>query len=1120
MSNYSVRKPISVLMGILITIVLGIFSITKLPLTLFPDINLPYIVTITTYEGASPDTVEREVTSKIEAAVQTIGNFEEVQSMSNEHFGVSIITFAQSTNMDAVIIELRELINNISFDEGVGNTRILRINPDMLPVVTVNLFRSYDEDLTDEEILIRNTEWINQDIIKELQSIPGVADIGVTGAADVVLQINLDNNLLANYNLDNNKVLSIIEEQNIGGLIGVALDNGEIRMLYLGNKIASLYDIKKLPITKKDDEVITLEQLTIENGIKYVNGNQENYSKINNQQGIQISFQMQTNYSITEVSNNIIERLDEIVAKEENASYKVLLNQGDYIELSIKSVLDNLIIGGILAIFILLLFLKDLKPTLIVGLSIPTSVIASFMLMYFANVSLNVVSMGGLALGIGMLVDNSIVVIENIYRLIGEGKSKIEAAIYGAKQVTAAIISSTLTTIAVFFPIIFIEGMIADVFMDMALTIAFSLGASLIIALTLVPSMASRMLNDKKQPKEGIIIRKTKEFYDKSITFGLKHKFLAIIVIVLIFAASSFAVISKGFIMFPETDEGTINISIDLSSNVKFKDKALYADKITEQLLELEDVDTVSASINSSSTMMLMSLMSSDDLSFTINLKTNRKKDTKDYEKIVSDIIDNFDYSQIEGITKDDILEKEVKAQNSVISILGSQGIVIKVAGPNLETLEKIANDITAILKENPDLKKIDDGISRGEDNIKITINKENAMSYGLTATDVNNSISYLYNTLSNVVTSQTVTLKIDNIEYDIDIPSSLVGSVEYGLFGDYMQFLSGIVLFDKDTQAMIDEYLEDNPTGIYVPNLMLPTYHGEPICFVVNPFLKVIDNQIVLDPFTPAPTLASLAVANLYDDSDKSVAEINYITGFSTISTDGNTYYLNVTADIVEGKNITLVGNKVTEAVEKYLDSEKFKGYGRGYEVSFVGENEEIMNAVNDLMIAGLVAILLVYMIMAIQFQSLIYPLIILITIPLAFTGGMIALLIANMQLSIVSIMGLIILVGVVVNNGIVLVDYINQLIAEGKTIKEAIIEAGKTRLRPIFMTAITTILGLTSMALGYGEGAELLQPLAVTVVGGLIYATIITLLIVPLIYAAFNHRKMKLEINNDNER
>ena len=1114
MSSYSVKKPITVLMGVLIIIVLGVFSLTKLPLTLFPDINLPYIVTISTYEGASPNEVEEEVTSKIESTVQTIGNFKEVSSMSNEHFGISIITFFEGTNMDTVVIELRELINNIAFVDGVGNTRILRISPDMLPVFTTSLFKSYSEDLTDEEILIRNTEWINNDVLSDLQSIPGVADVTISGQADVVLQINLDNDLLTAAGLTNAMVLEIIEEQNVGGLVGVAIDDGEIRMLYLGDKIRNLDEIKNLPIISDGNSITKLSDLSTENGIKYVNGNTDTYSKINGKQGIQISFQMQTNYSITEVSNNILERLNEIVDEDSSANYKVILNQGDYIESSIGTVINNLIIGAALAILILLLFLKDIKPTLIVGLAIPISVISSFMLMYFAGVSLNLVSMGGLALGIGMLVDNAIVVIENIYRMIGEGKSRKDAAIYGAKEVAGAITSSTLTTIAVFLPIVFVEGMVADVFMSMAYTIAFSLGSSLFIALTVVPSMASRMLNDKKQQKESKFSISLKNAVEKTIRFNLKHKLLVVLLVFALFIASAALVMSKGFIMLPTSDEGTISININMASNVEFNTKALYTDEVSEKILNLDDVETVSATINGGSMFGFIGMGgNSSDISITVNLKDNRKNSSSEYVDIISEEISKVDLGEYDNLTASDIIETEISAQNSVMSLGGASGVVIKVSGSDLETLEKISQDISDILRSNADLTKVDDGVSRGSDNVKVTINKENAMMYNLTATDINNNLGYFFSGLTDLTTTKTVTIRIDNVNYNIDVPTNQAGGADFSMLGDYAQFLSGIKLFDKNTQLLINDYMEDNPGGIYVPNYVLPTYSGEEIKFIINPYLRVIDNRIQMNPFSIEPTLDSLALAPLYDEGTNSLTTIDYITGFTTINTDGNSYYLNVTAKVNDDKNVTIVSSDVTKAVNDYINSDKFASYGRGYRIELQGENEDIMDAVSDLVIAGLVAILLVYMIMAIQFQSLLYPFIILITIPLAFTGGMLALLIANMQLSMVSIMGLIILVGVVVNNGIVLVDFINILRKTGMTISEAVVEAGKTRLRPILMTALTTILALLTMALGFGEGAELLQPMAVATIGGLVYATVLTVTIVPVIYSAFNRKKMKLE-------
>jgi len=1125
MSSYSVKKPITVLMGILIIMVLGVFSVTKLPLTLFPEIELPFVVTVTDYAGASPEQVEANIANPIESVVSTIGNFQEVRSISNDNFGISIITFAESANMDTVVIELRELINNVSFADGVGNTRILRISPDMLPVMTVTLFRDYDTSLSDEEALIKNTEWINRDLLLDLQAIPGIADVSISGAADVILEVDLDPAILTTYGITHQDVLEIIEDQNVGGLVGVALDSGELRMLYLGDKPNSLPDIENLPIVFDGGNIIRVKDLVKEDGIRYVNANTDVYSKINGTQGIQVAFTKQSDYGITEVSKNIITKLDMLMEREGNsAHYTILLDQGEYINQSISSVLQNIIFGAVLAIIVLFIFLKDIKPTLIVGLAIPISVIAAFMLMYFTNVTLNLVSMGGLALGIGMLVDNAIVVIENIYRMIGEGKSRKEASIAGAKQVVGAITASTLTTAAVFLPIFFIEGFIAEIFISMALTIAYSLGASLFIALTLVPTMASRMLSDQKEQKEGKVIKGIKKAYESSVRWTIHHKLVTIVTVLLILGGAVWAVAAKGFIMLPQSDEGTINVDVSFTSLTPFDAKALFADALTEEIQKMDDIETVSASIGGGGGFgPMMFSQGSSNLSMTINLSDSRRNSTTSYAAELTDLLANFDFDTIEGLDETHIVEVSVDTQNSTAALSGAEGINIKVSGYDLETLEAISNDLVALLGNIEGVEKIDGGIAKGADSIKVTVDLDQAMTLGLTQQDVLNSINNLYTNLGSLGSTQTLEINIEGIDYELNLPNdAIAGGFNFALFGDYETFLSGVLLFDKDIQMMIDTYIENTNQGIYVPNSMLPGYvDGSPLVLVVNPFLKVSAGQIVFDPMSADPSLMSLASSTLYHtDENLSVTTLEKITGFAVINTDGTNRYLNVTADIMNGYNVTLVGTNVAEVVNEYLDGTDYEAYGGGYVVTLEGESEEILNAVGELALAAVVAVLLVYMIMAIQFQSLIYPLIILSTIPLAFTGGMIALLITGSYLSLVSIMGLIILVGVVVNNGIVLIDYIHVLREEGHPVKEAIILAGKTRLRPIFMTALTTILGLLTLALGFGEGSELLQPMAITAIGGLLYGTVLTLVVVPTIYAAINWKKIKEEERANGER
>ncbi|MFA6648158.1 MAG: efflux RND transporter permease subunit [Candidatus Izemoplasmatales bacterium] len=528
----------------------------------------------------------------------------------------------------------------------------------------------------------------------------------------------------------------------------------------------------------------------------------------------------------------------------------------------------------------------------------------------------------------------------------------------------------------------------------------------------------------------------------------------------------------------------------------------------------------------------MMSMMSSgEDISLTINLKDNRKNSTLENEVIIRDIVENIDYSKLIDISANDIIDYEVSAQNSTMSLAGTSGVNIKVSGYDLLTLEKIGNDLVEILENIEHVEDISNGIDQGADQVKITVDNNVAMEYGLTNQDVLNNLNYLYKNLESITSSETLSVEIEGVDYDIEIPNDTIGDINFSVFGDYLTFLSGVMLFDQSTQTMIDKYIEENDVSIesgnsvYLYNAVLPTYQvGDPIVFIVNPFLRINnDQEIIFDPMNMAlPTLSSLALAPLYnlENTEDSVTIVEKVTGFATINTDGNQRYINVTAAIEKDYNVTLVSSEVTQAVEEYMDND-FKDYGLGYDINLQGENEEILDAMGDLALAALVAILLVYMVMAIQFQSLVYPLIILMTIPLAFTGGLIALLIADMNLSMVSLMGFIILIGIVVNNGIVLIDYINKLREKGYKIKDAIVEAGKTRLRPILMTALTTILALVMTAIGFGEGSELLQPMAVTAIGGLIYATILTLVVVPTVYAMLNRKKIKEEgqVNAINE-
>lgn len=1185
MSKYSVKKPVTILMCIMIVIVLGIYSLTKQSLGLFPEMNLPYVVVVTPYVGASAEEVTEKVTSVVESQVTSMNNFSSVQSTSSSNYSVVIVEFNDGTNMDTVMIDLRTKLDNIEFPEGTTKPTILKVSPDMLPVMTVSVSMENDE-IDPEQSFIKTTQFVENELITRLNRVEGVAEVSMSGASSIVVEVNLDQNILKAKGYTNDEILSLIKEQNHDELIGIALNNGKICMLNLGNSIENIDDLKELPLPlSKTNEVVRLKDLAVENGIKYTDQNSESYSKVNGKKTITLSFQMQNGSVITDITKAITKELDNIKKEYSTFDYSVVLDQGEYINMAVSSVVENLIYGAILAVAILLLFLRDWRPTLIVGLAIPISVIATFMCMYFAGINLNMLSMGGLAIGIGMLVDNAIVVIENIFRLRKEGKSKKEAAIQGAKGVASAIISSTVTTIIVFVPVLFLGGTVKDVFSNMAYTITFSLLCSLVISLTMVPSMASRMFNDPnhcpkcdaeisptdticsccgkklKKYKEPKVKNKESKFmatYDKVIRWTLSHKLIVFGSVVLLFILSVGLVVSKGFVLLPATDEGSISTTIAVNSDIPFDKLSNYTDDLAKTIKDSSnEIETVSARFGNSSGMMALISSSSSNvtsISLTIKLKDNHRKATDYYANNIKDIITKHNSTenlkQYE-IKKSDIYESETESSSSSITSFTSSGVSIRVKGYNLEKMEEVAVKLAQIMSEVEGTKKVSTGVVGSDNNLKIYVNKENAAKVGLTEQDFIDNARVIFNTtgLDSMTTENTTKLVFNGNEYELSIPSEVniagIGlTTIMKLFGSYEEFLKYFKVFDKKMLKVIEDsglsvytFMPTEFAGMTMTSIMLiiQTKYGgdftkamteamkEGISLVVSPFIYYSESENKLYDGTKlgitlpsdAVALDSKAAGNVLgsEDDDDAISYVKKVTGYSTILSDGKYRYFNVTCRVNQAYNVTKVSSEVNKRIDEYINSSEFDAYRDIVQIEYKGENEQIMDTVKQMIIALLIGILLVYMVMAIQFQSLVYPFIVLGTLPLAFTGGLLFVLIFGLEFSVVVLMGLIILVGVAVNNGIVLIDYINQLREEGYTIREACVTATKTRLRPILMTALTTIFGLIFTAIGLNNGAELLQPLAVTAIGGLLYATILTLVVIPIIYMAFNHRKVKQE-------
>lgn len=1021
LSEFSVRKPITILMSVLIIIILGVVSLTRMTTELLPSMNLPYAIVTTQYVGASPEQVELGVTKPLEGQLATVSNIKNIQSISQEHFSLIILEFNESTNMDSAMIEMRENLDMLTnyLPDGVGNPMIIKINPDMMPIMNFSL--SFEGlDATEATTLIED------EILPRLERIPGVAQIDISGLAEYEVQLTFIEEkmveveaMLGSMELSaEDLIINMIKGQNIGMPLGYVNKDGINYLIRVGDQIKDLEELQNLVILSNPQHGISYRLKDLAT-VEFVNTNLETYSKVNGENAITFSIQKQNNYSTTEVVELIQKEMNMIEEDYTNSEFVVLMDQAEYINVSVNSVLNNLLMGGVLALIILFVFLKNLKSTLIIGVAIPISVMAAFILIYFSGINLNIISMGGLALGIGMLVDNSIVVIENIYRLRSEGASKIEAAVKGASQVAGAIIASTLTTVAVFLPIVFLEGLTAQIFKEMALTITYSLGASLVIALTVVPTMSSKLLSETNafEEKKGFL-EKVKAVYAKFLKLALKYRKSTLLLSLLLLVLSVYASVQVGTEFFPASASTSISVTVNLDEGIEYEEAAQTMDTIVESIMGIEDIEYVGASLGGGVTSLFTGGGSSQG-SINILLKDDAKKSISEVTKEIRELGEINDYDII------------VNGESTDMAMIGGSGISIKVKGQELTTLESIANDLAAIISSVEGTTEVNNGVSKTSPEVKVTVDKEKAAQYQLT-------VGQVLGTVASMLTSDEVVsqLNINGRQYDITILNDSTVSVDD---------IKNLVIM--------------SPLGISVPLKDIAT----------------IDDQA---------------------------------TGFGTISRENQSRYINVTAKVEQNYNVGKVSQEVLDKIEDYETPD-------GYQIIIEGAQEQITSALSDLTLALILGVVLIYMIMAAQFQSLLYPFIVMFTIPLAFTGGFAGLFITQTPISVVAFIGLIILTGIVVNNGIVLVDYVNQLKAEGKSTYDALIEAGLTRLRPILMTALTTILGLATMALGIGEGAEMMQPMAITTIGGLLYATILTLVIIPVIYYMFDRKGRKQQDN-----
>lgn len=832
-------------------------------------------------------------------------------------------------------------------------------------------------------------------------------------------------------------VSNILTAQNFSMPAGYVSDDENIKYLVrVGDKIDGDKEMHSLALFDTGIDGIGVVKLSDVADVFIADDSDEVFTKINGNSGVVFSFSKQSDAATATVSENIAKKLNSLTQENEGLHFTTLMDQGDYIDIIINSVLQNLLMGAVLAIIILYLFLRDIKPTLIVALSIPISVIFALVLMYFSGVTLNMISLSGLAIGVGMLVDNSVVVIENIYRLRNLGVPPVKAALNGAKQVAGAIASSTLTTICVFFPIVFIEGLTRQIFMDMALTITYSLLASLIVALTLVPAMGQRMLRKVKPVKHGMF-DKMLGGYEKSIRFVLKHRAIALIAAVVLLFGSMFGAVARGFSFMPNMASTELSVTVSLDDSATMDDTIDAAQNLLDTLSKYDEFETVGVMTGSTTSLMGLtgSVSSSDaDKGSVMAYAVFKDDKVKNSESISKEI--EAELQSIDG----DVVVSGSSSSSSMSAMLGDDGVSIKLYGDDLKTLQNTAKDMSEKLAAVDGIDETDNSIGATSGEIKVTVDKTKAAKKSLT-------VAQVYQQIAAAITSETTSSALTNSGKDLDV----------------------VVIKDENSD--------------------------------------VTKNNIKDIKLTYTDKEGNEKTTKLSE-----VAEISDSESMNSITRSDQKRYIKVSGTLKDGYTNTDVSNKAKALFDDYKLPD-------GCSIEYSGSNENTMEAVNQMLLMMLLGVILIYLIMVAQFQSLKSPFIIMFTIPLAFTGGFLGLLITGFDVSVVALLGFVMLCGIIVNNGIVLVDYINNLRLEGKERREAIVEAGKTRMRPILITAITTVLGLSTMALGIGTGSEIMQPIAIVCIGGLLYATIMTLYIVPVIYDILSKKELRKVSESDLE-
>ena len=838
-------------------------------------------------------------------------------------------------------------------------------------------------------------------------------------------------------------------------------------LLKVGEEYDTAEDIAQLVLI--ENEGIGTVRLTDVANVTVIDNADLSYTNLNGRDGIALSVFKASASGTNEVSTACKEAIREFEAEYPGTDIVVLMDQGAYIDLIVEDILKSMGLGALLAILVLALFLRDVRPTVMVAISIPLSVLFTLVLMYFSDLSMNIMTLSGVSLGIGMLVDNSIVVMENIIRLRQRGMSAAAASVQGTKQVAGAIVASTLTTICVFVPMVFTEGTVRSLLIPMALSITYCLTASLIVAMTVVPASASVIMRKVHTQRERIFDR-IKRIYEKSLRFCLKVKAVPLVTAVLLLVFSIVAILRMGIVMIPEVASEEIQITFQTPENMTREESYAVADSVMDHILSVEGVKDVGIMDSGSTRGFITSAGGSGTSygSYLCYVTVGDDTGAADIKRITEEIEE-----------KTDTVDAEVTIESGSagdISSFSASGLSINVYGIELEKLYETARETADAVRAVNGFGNVNDGTDDDEQALLLQIDKNKAMEYGLTVAQIYGEIASRMQTSADSTSIReeglTLTVRVNNetdpltrenlmdMEFEgVDLASAAGASA-----GDTNALQGGAGMMGS-----LDELLGEEENGEETEEEEEKNEEEEDNIYKLSEFATLVETS------SPAG-----------------------------ISRKNQSRYLTVTADTLPGYNTTLLSRELQQKV-----NEMNAALPNGYTIEIEGETLQVQEMITQMSKMLLLAFAFIYLVMVAQFQSLLSPFIIIFTIPLAFTGGMLGLLLFREQLSMLSLMGFLVLMGTVVNNGIVFVDYANQLRIGGLKRRDALLATGVTRMRPILMTAMTTILAMGQLIFGSGMGAQMSRGMAIVIAGGLAYATLMTLYIIPVMYDIFYKRQ-----------